>query len=216
LDKGLVASGRELFNDQANCAGCHGGEKWTVSRRFYTPSTATNTSLNTTPLTLAADFPVALLPARVAANQTLRYAGGNAAALDTILCVLRSVGTFNVAEPGVGIAEVRADMTTPAQGDGTPAGEGRGYNVPSLLGLSTGAPYLHAGGARTLEALFSNAFASHHQALSANFLTESDPSARNDQVAALVQYLLSIDEQTAYPGLPGTGSTGGSLCPPTF
>lgn len=216
LDKGLVASGRELFNDQANCAGCHGGEKWTVSRRFYTPSSTTNASLNTAPLTLSPDFPVALLPARVAANQTLRFAGGNAAALDTILCALRSVGTFNVAEPGVGIAEVRADMATPAQGDGTPSGEGRGYNVPSLLGLSTGAPYLHAGGARTLEALFSNAFASHHQALSANFLTESDISARNDQVAALVQYLLSIDEQSAYPGLPGTGSTGGSLCPQTF
>ncbi|HKU41711.1 MAG TPA: hypothetical protein VJR89_26320, partial [Polyangiales bacterium] len=216
LDKAKIEAGRELFNEQAKCQGCHGGEKWTVSRRFYTPSATTNTALNTAPLTLSVDFPVALLPARVANNQTLRFASGNVAAFDTILCVLRAVGTFNVAEEDVGIAELRADMTTRAQGDGNPAGEGRGYNVPSLLGVSVGAPYLHAGGARTLESLFSDVFALHHQALSANFLTESDPQARADLIAALVQYLLSIDEQTAYPSLPGTGASGGSLCPTTF
>jgi hypothetical protein len=107
-------------------------------------------------------------------------------------------------------------MTTTAQGDGNPAGEGRGYNVPSLLGVATGAPYLHAGNARTLEALFSPTFAPHHQALSANFLTETDAAARAQQVSALVQYLLSIDEQTAYPALPGTSASGGSLCPQAF
>jgi hypothetical protein len=116
----------------------------------------------------------------------------------------------------VGIAEVRADMTTRAQGDGNPAGEGRGYNVPSLLGASAGAPYLHAGNARTLEALFSDRFALHHQAVSANFLTETDAKARDQLIGQLVQYLLSIDEQTAYPGVPGTGAAGGSLCPQSF
>jgi mono/diheme cytochrome c family protein len=216
LDKAQVEAGRELFTEQAKCQGCHGGEKWTVSRRFYTPSTTTNAALNTAPLTISSDFPISLLPARVAANQTLRFAGGNAAALDAILCVLRSVGTFNVAEADVGIAEVRADMTTRAQGDGNPAGEGRGYNVPSLLGASAGAPYLHAGNARTLEALFSDRFALHHQAVSANFLTETDTKARDQLIGQLVQYLLSIDEQTAYPGVPGTGAAGGSLCPQSF
>ncbi|MET0387955.1 MAG: hypothetical protein ABW321_18430, partial [Polyangiales bacterium] len=216
LDRAQVELGRELFVTQAKCQGCHGGEKWTVSRRFYNPSEETNASLNNAPLTLSAEFPITLLPARVADNQTLRFAGGNPAALDQILCVLRPVGTFNRAEPGVGQAELRADMTTAAQGDGNPAGEGRGYNVPSLLGLSTGAPYLHAGGARTLEALLSETFALHHQALSANFLTESDPNARAQQVNALVQYLLSIDEQTAIHGLPATGASGGSLCPQSF
>jgi hypothetical protein len=88
--------------------------------------------------------------------------------------------------------------------------------VPSLLGVSVGAPYLHAGGARTLEALFSDKFSQHHQALAANFLTEADATARNEQVAALVQYLLSIDEASAFPGLPGTGASGGSLCPQSF
>jgi YVTN family beta-propeller protein len=216
LDKAKVEAGRALFTEQANCAGCHGGEKWTVSRRFYTPSAPTNIALNTAPLAMNGEFPLALLPARVTENQVLRFAGGNVAALDAILCVLRPVGTFNVAESGVGIAEVRADMVTPAQGNGTPAGEGRGYNVPSLLGASSGAPYLHAGNARTLEALFGNTFSQHHQALSANFLTESDPAERDARVGELVQFLLSIDEQASFPGLPGTGAAGGSICPQSF
>ena len=216
LDASKVAYGRELFTEQANCQGCHGGEKWTVSRRFYTPSTETNTALNSTPLVLAADFPTQLLPARQTENQTLRFAGGNAAAFDQILCALRPVGTFNVAEEGVGVAELRADMKTLAQGDGNPEGEGRGYNVPSLLSASIGAPYLHAGNARTLEALLGDTFAEHHSALAPNFLTETDPAERSQRIEALVQYLLSIDEHTAYPALPETGAAGGSLCPQTF
>jgi hypothetical protein len=107
-------------------------------------------------------------------------------------------------------------MKTVAQGDGNPAGEGRGYNVPSLLGVSVGAPYLHAGGARTLEAMFSDTFAQHHQALAPNFLTETDPAERSQRIDALVQYLLSIDEQSEYPALPETGAAGGSLCPEHF
>jgi len=121
-----------------------------------------------------------------------------------------------VAEAGVGIAELRVDMKTVAQGDGNPAGEGRGYNVPSLLGVSVGAPYLHAGNARTLEALFSGTFAQHHQALAPNFLTETDPYAISTQTDALVQYLLSIDEDSPYPALPNPGASGGSLCPVSF
>lgn len=215
LDPAQVATGRETFT-QANCQGCHGGEKWTVSRRFYIPSLDTNNALNAAPLELAAYFPEALLPARQPENQTLRFAGGNAAAFDQISCALRPVGTFDVAEDGVGIAELRADMKTVAQGDGNPAGEGRGYNVPSLLGVSTGAPYLHAGNARTLEAVLSDTFAQHHRALAANFLTDVDPYVQNQTVSALVQYLLSIDEQSQYPQLPEPGASGGSLCPDSF
>jgi hypothetical protein len=88
--------------------------------------------------------------------------------------------------------------------------------VPSLLGVSVGAPYLHAGNARTLEALFSGTFAQHHQALAPNFLTETDPYEVETKIDALVQYLLSIDEDAAYPALPTPGAAGGSLCPDTF
>src|SRR6202008_4358844 len=117
------------------------------------------------------------------------------------LCAIRPVDTFKVAEDGVGIAELRADMKTVAQGDGDAAGEGRGYNVPSLLGLSVGAPYLHAGNARTLEALLGDTFSQHHQALAPNFLTETDPYEKAQQIDALVQYLLSVDEDAVYPAI---------------
>jgi DNA-binding beta-propeller fold protein YncE len=216
LDPSAVAEGAKIFTNEGACQGCHSGEKWTISKRFYTPGTATNTALKTAPIAIPSGFPAALLPSTVMANQVLRFGGTNPAALDQIQCAIRPVGTFKVAEDGVGIAELRADMKTVAQGDGDPAGEGRGYNVPSLLGVSTGAPYLHAGNARTLEALFSSTFATHSRALAANFLTDSDPKDAAAKVSALVQYLLSIDEAATYPGIPDPGGGGGSLCPTTF
>jgi mono/diheme cytochrome c family protein len=216
LDPAKVEAGKTLFAWGGACQGCHGGEKWTTSRRFYTPSAVTNAALATTRFTVPAGFPDALLPAHQPENQLLRFSGGNAAALDQILCVIRPVDTFGVAEPGAGIAELRADMTTRAQGDGNPAGEGRGYNPPSLLGLATGAPYLHAGNARTLEALFGSTFAVHTHALAPNFLSQTDPSAVAYDVGNLVQYLLSIDEDTPYLTIPEPGAAGGSLCPTTF
>jgi hypothetical protein len=216
LDAESVARGAELFSDGGACQGCHGGAKWTISQRFYTPSTSTNALLSTTAMQVPVGFPAALLPAQKPENQTLRFSGGNAAALDQILCAIRPVGTFNVAEPGAGVAELRADMKTLAQGDGNPAGEGRGYNVPSLLGMATGAPYLHAGNARTLEGLFGETFELHTHALAPNFLTESDPAQVKAQIADLVSYLLSIDEDKAPLDVPPAGPSGGLLCPQTF
>ena len=107
-------------------------------------------------------------------------------------------------------------MKTVAQGDGDPQGEGRGYNIPSLLGVSTGAPYLHAGNARTLEALFSSTFQQHFRALAPNLLTETDQSVVEKNIAALVEYLLSIDENAEWPAPPYAGPAGGSLCPSSF
>jgi DNA-binding beta-propeller fold protein YncE len=212
LDPKKVEAGQELFTSYGSCNGCHSGEKWTISRRFYTPSIETDNLLKTAPLSIPAGFPKALLPAQDPKNQLLRFGGTNPAALDQILCAIRPVDTFKVAEDGVGIAELRADMKTPAQGDGDPAGEGRGYNIPSLLGLSAGAPFFHAGNARTLEALFSKTFAVHARALAPNFLTESDPYAVQKNVDYLVQYLLSIDENKPYPAVPDNTS----LCPEVF
>jgi hypothetical protein len=215
LDSDAVERGAELFVS-ANCQGCHSGAKWTISQLFYTPGTKTNNQLNTAPLVIPPGFPEALLPAQQPANQTLRFAGGNAAAFDQILCAIRPVGTFNVAEPGAGIAELRADMKTVAQGDGNPAGEGRGYNPPSLLGMAAGAPYLHGGNARTLEGLFSRTFQEHYRALSPNFLAESDEKYVDAQIHDLIQYLLSIDEETPPLAIPEPGANGGSLCPTSF
>jgi YVTN family beta-propeller protein len=213
LDAAAIQRGGELFTTGGACQGCHGGAKWTISQRFFTPGTETNALLNKTPISIPVGFPELLLPAQKPENQLLRFAGGNAAALDQILCAIRPVGTFNVAEPGVGIAELRADMKTVAQGDGNPAGEGRGYNPPSLLGMAAGAPYLHGGNARTLEGLFGDTFNVHSRALSPNFLAESDPKYVDSQISDLIQYLLSIDEDTPPIDIPEPGPSGGSLCP---
>ena len=101
-------------------------------------------------------------------------------------------------------------MVKTAQGNGT---DGTGYNPPSLLGGVVGAPYLHAGQARTLEALFSPTFKTHYQALNAIFLDPSD-TARADKLAALVQYLLSIDEDEPSVAIPAAGAAGGNFCAP--
>jgi hypothetical protein len=212
LDADKVAAGRELFVYEGGCQGCHGGEKWTISQRFYTPSSAVGAALLTTPLAIPEGFPDALLPAHEEANQTLRFQAGNAAAFDQILCAVRPVGTFGVPEEGVGIAELRADMKTPAQGAGNPEGEGAGYNSPSLLGLSIGAPYFHAGNARTLEALLGEVFQTHSAAVAPNFLLESDADERAARVDELVSFLLSIDEQTELTDIPDPGPEGGWLC----
>lgn len=212
LDASKVEAGRRLFAYEGGCVGCHSGEKWTISQRFYTPSTETNAGLLMTRFEIPEGFPEALLPAQMEQNQTLRFQGGNAAAFDQILCAVRPVGTFNVAEPGVGIAELRADMKTVSQGAGNPEGEGAGYNPPSLLGSSIGAPYFHAGNARTLEALLGETFETHHTALAPNFLIESDEAERAARVEELAYFMLSIDEGTEYFDIPDPGAEGGSLC----
>jgi hypothetical protein len=117
---------------------------------------------------------------------------------DQINCVLRGIGTFPTlgtegvvpaGSPTV-VREVRQNMMDLALG-------ATGFNIPSLVGLATGAPYFHAGNARSLEELFDPAFASHHQALAPGFLAVDDPD-REEQIRDLVAYLLSIDDDKAH------------------
>jgi YVTN family beta-propeller protein len=213
LDAAQVSAGETLFKTGGFCQGCHGGSKWTISKVFYTPSGVTNEGLKAKtwdPTTFAGTgpgkFPTALLPATTATAQVMRFGGANPAALDQLLCILRPVGTFNTAETGVGIAELRQDGK-PAQGN---AVDGNGYNPPSLLGLQVAAPFFHAGNARTLEAMFSTTFGTHWKALAAtNFLV--NPA----DIDKLVAYLLSIDGSTkviAPPAAPN--DQGGNFCAP--
>jgi cytochrome c peroxidase len=142
---------------------------------------------------------------------SLRFpAGATAGANDQIQCVLRAVGTF----PSTGtmpilpsgspvvIREVRTNMMTDAQGLS-------GFNPPSLLDGVAGAPYFHAGNARTLEEVFDPAFEAHYQALSENFLLAGD---RATQIRQIVAFLLSIDEDTAAVAAPTLGYSP-LLCP---
>ena len=208
LDPALVAAGKMLFEADSGgrCQGCHGGPKWTISKRFYDPSGSINAALNTLAWngdTLVANgFPAALLPATTG-NQFMRYA---AAGGDQIQCVLRDVSTYGVSPADVNALELRTDMSTPGQGN---AANGLGFNVPSILGMSVGAPYFHAGNARTLEESLDVMFAGHTLALSpsSTFL-----DGANDK-AALVAYLLSIDETTAPDAIPTeAGAFGGVFC----
>jgi cytochrome c peroxidase len=98
-------------------------------------------------------------------------------------------------------------MTTKGQGDEM---NGKGFNVPSILGMSVGAPFFHAGNARTLEELLSSLFSVHANALAA------DPATflmKPEDVQALVQFVLSIDEDTTVIPLPAMpGPMGGDFC----
>jgi YVTN family beta-propeller protein len=227
LDAKMVSDGEKLFGKLGSCQGCHGGDKWTVSKLFYTPNVANTAALKTTPFDVPAGFPAGLLPAQDPQDRKLVINAGG----ESVQCVLRNVDTFKKAEPGVGIAEVRGtNMKDLAQGGGValrPNADGDnnadndpkagiGYNVPSLLGVATGAPFMHAGNARTLEAMLTSTFAAHTNALAPNFLLESNPDAVKAQVDELVQYLLSIDEDKAVQTLPLPGAQGGALCPETF
>lgn len=209
LDTTLVTSGAALFAGEAGCSGCHGGAKWTLSRLFYTPGDA-NALLNNTAYDgaalVTAGFPAALLPASTAPLQRMRSAVGG----DQIQCVLRNVGTFGTSLPAVNTLELRTNMVDVAQG-GTDGG--RGYNVPSLLGMQVGAPYFHAGNARTLEESLDVIFNQHSKALAEGTFLEGG-TAEQDR-AAIVAYLLSIDESTTVVPLPtNPGAEGGSFCAP--
>jgi cytochrome c peroxidase len=95
-------------------------------------------------------------------------------------------------------------MVTPGQGA---EDTGRGFNPPSLLGLSVGAPYFHAGNARTLEEAFGATFVGHHQSPIAQIFNPTPA-----QIQQLVAFLLSIDESTLPIAIPAAGNRGGDIC----
>lgn len=196
LNAASVASGRNLFvqTNQGNCASCHGGAGWTLSRLFYTPSTANNNALN------ALDFTSAGHTKMIQAEQTT----AGAVAPAQVACVLRPVGTFGV--PGnTGLTDSLEKKG--AAGFPRAQGEVSGYNVPSLYGLQVGAPFLHNGQAKTLEELFSDAKWNLHL-LAGNNVFAPNTQQRQD----LVNFLLSIDASTA----EATAPSGSDKCPTGF
>jgi YVTN family beta-propeller protein len=217
LDAAAVSRGAGVFVD-GNCAECHGGAGWTVSRLFYTPSSAENASLGSAAFTAPAFFPltwtyenagaprdqISAQPA-VVADQT---GPGEVAAvaIPEAACVLRNVGTFGV--PGDDTATTA--LETRILNGASVESEGRaGYNVPALYGLALGAPYLHHGGAPTLDDLLSNPqWAFHTNAGNANFTVELGQGTNQ---ADLEAFLLSIDATTAEVAVPNDPRSGGSF-----
>jgi hypothetical protein len=130
-DLASAANGERLF--RALCAGCHGGPKWTKSQVVYddNPTFATDPNGGAVPFDARVTNAGAQIRSFTESGLTLRF--------------LESVGTFDPADP----AEIRG------QGLAGQLALGQlGFNVPSLLGLRTSAPYLHDGSAPTLDALF--------------------------------------------------------------
>lgn len=227
-----VAAGLAIFkgDGQGNCVGCHGGPKWTISTLFYTPSNTVNdappgtgNALSLSQINWGAQLPPAgpmtgfqpsLLPQATAGGQIDR--AGNTA-FEQILCAIRPVGTIGavtagvpagVSDPTINVLELRQDMVTGGQGSGLlPNEPGKGFNVPSLLGVQVGAPYFHAGNARTLEEGFSALFEGHHKSAVASVNVLSA-----DQIRQLTAYVLSIDELEPIQSIPAKGPKGGDIC----
>jgi YVTN family beta-propeller protein len=218
-----VENGRALF-EQGGCAKCHGGQGWTVSRRYFVPSDANNAALATTPFVVPGFFPSTFMydnngtpRTQVSAQPAIPNADATGPAepapiaIAQVACILRNVGTFGVPNDA---AATDALELRPFQGNLVRA-EGRaGYNIPSLYGLALGAPYLHHGQAPSLEELFTDArWGFHTNAGNANFsLVLSDAANRAD----LLTFLLSIDANTPELTVPVDASGSFDACPTTF
>lgn len=204
LDPTKVALGEQIFadgtaTDRAACVRCHGGPAFTVSRIFY-PQTSPNTAALADAVTGL--FTIAGTPLAATWNvhtrhiENERFVGEPSAAglpPAEVSCAIRKLDTF-----GPAALEKKQNLTDPSEGQG-------GFNVPSLYGMSLGAPYLHSGEAQTLDELFAN-FPGHLKAGNDNF------SATADQLEALKEYVLSIDALTPEIDVPA----GFDVCPTTF
>jgi hypothetical protein len=132
-----VEAGRAVF--EANCASCHGGNKWTKSQIFHRDDPAAvaqnGATLDPGVTRLAPAPPVAGAPA----NEFFSFTCN-----ELTIQYLEDVGTFDVTDP----LEIR-DNAAASTAFGV-----NGFNVPSLLSINYHAPYLHRGQAQTLEDVF--------------------------------------------------------------
>jgi cytochrome c peroxidase len=198
--------GRVMF-EVGGCNTCHAGSLWTLSRRTYDPAfnlgdgtdrderTVTFADLGITSLGEVREDQVPSLDPAVLTVLADDASGPPA----RHTCVSRIVGTFGVDGPrDRGAVEVRQNGAV-AQGID-------GYNVPSLLGVGLGAPYLHNGAAETLEELLdpSGEFLAHLRAGNQVF------SPTREQLADLIAFVASIDDRTEpFPIMPAQ-----DFCPP--
>ncbi|HEY1100279.1 MAG TPA: hypothetical protein VGF99_15180, partial [Myxococcota bacterium] len=200
LDAMAIVRGRALF-DTHNCEFCHGGSKWTNSTVPYTPSPEKNGSATGTNVVVASGLRTQTRMGQLTGMQAAQNTDTLKVAVETgvmfpdggtgnvgperITCVVRNVGTFS------------RTNALERKADGTPAQGALGFNPPSLLSASVGAPFLHHGGAARLEDLFTTAWAGHYQAASANFLSNGGTTPTEQaEIADLVAFLKSIDETT--------------------
>jgi DNA-binding beta-propeller fold protein YncE/cytochrome c553 len=226
LDAAAVTRGQALFTS-AGCVKCHGGAGWTVSRRYYTPTTATVNAQIAANFPGTVTVPMEFVNGDVVSKNTLQIqtqqpsaaapvdpAPHNAAIAPAQLsCAIRNVGTFGVRMAGGafdGTASATLEIKNAAMPPNPPAQGFRGYNVPSLYGIAVGAPFLHHGQAASITELFSDSkFGAHWRSGSAVF----DPAVGTNR-ADLIAFLLSIDATTTELDIPSDGmGRSFELCP---
>jgi DNA-binding beta-propeller fold protein YncE len=220
LDGNMVAAGHTLFQN-AKCAECHGGVKWTVSRRSFTPAQGAGTGSPACVMQTTMLAKKSVPTGNVAKPQnndafqletehtkqacTLATQATDCAAFppatcnaSTLLCVIApqrlTCAVRAVGTFGAGAQGTAFEVRSDTDGNGNPllAEGAAGFNPPSLLSLAATAPYLHNGAAPTLEDLFTDvAFKTHWEAGNPNFAPTSD-DAKN-----LAAYLRSIDPSTS-------------------
>lgn len=181
---GLAVFGPGTGTGQANCVACHAGPGWTLSRRFFAPSSAGNTTLASQAFAKASAWPTSWN------DHTLQIeVEKTGVAPPQVACVIRNLNTFGTTT--LAALEKKPDGTSAAQG-------ARGYNIPSLYGVQLGEPYLHHGQAATLEVLLDPAgpWSDHLRAGNPNF----DPQPA--RITELVAFLRSIDAKTTELAVP--------------
>jgi YVTN family beta-propeller protein len=161
--------GRDLF--ETTCASCHGGAKWTKSQVIYLNNPAVDKA------GVARDPGLTLT-----LGQAVEYKDGKVD--PNILRFLVDVGTFNANSP----IEIRSNPANAAV-DGRGALGSLGFNVPSLLGVNSSAPYFHNGQAQTLDEVFAQ-----HKLPGGATIQGTFGAA---DLAAFGDFLKSIDGSTA-------------------
>ncbi len=111
--------------------------------------------------------------------------GGETITGGQLVRFLFNVGTFDATAFNEVKAAAGTQPATPTVANGA-----LGFNIPSLLSVFAGAPYLHSGSAQTLDEVLDNV--AHRSAGTGGIDTLSDPKDRE----RLVKFLKSIDAET--------------------
>jgi cytochrome c peroxidase len=196
LNAASVSRGRAIFSDPklGNCATCHSGPLWTLSRLFFTPADQTNKDL--TNLDFTGPGHTKMIQAELTGQPGVVIAPAQVA------CVLRNLKTFGI--PGDPAATDALEKKGVA-GFPRAQGEFSGFNIPGLFGLQAGAPFLHHGQAKNLQELFGAPW--NHQLAGNPVFTPS-----GQQLEDLSNFLLSIDANTPPEDVPA----GADKCPAHF
>lgn len=204
LDGQKVAQGRNLFFQQG-CAECHGGTKWTTSTKDFTsPPAATevftevagpNPPPNGSPAPIAPGDPIGtqylnrFLSDIGSFNLNVRGKGNLLPGFNDT----NAIGAFERASTN-GVLGGPNDAGKEGLGkDFNGDGAGKGFNIPSLLGIWSLQPYYHNGACETLNCVLAN---QTHRTGKGKF---ADKLANPADQAKVVEFLKSLDDQTVFP-----------------